>query len=89
MPKSAAERQREYRARRPENNDKRLNLWISATANLALNRLAAHQGITKTEALEQLILEADDQVLQTLELDTPEWDEYFERPRRLRSNGRR
>ena len=25
MPKSAAERQREYRARRPENNDQRLS----------------------------------------------------------------
>jgi hypothetical protein len=75
--KSAAERQRDYRARRPQNNDRRLNLWISATADLALQRWAAHHGLTKQQALEKLAIEADAEVLETMEPDTPEWDRYF------------
>lgn len=78
MSKSGAERQRAYRARRPQNNDRRINLWISATADLALNRWAAHQGLTKQQALEKLAIEADELVLRTMEPDTPEWDGYFQ-----------
>lgn len=77
MSKSNAERQRQYRARRPDDNERRLNTWITVTANLALERLAHYRGCSKREVLEQLVVAADESVIQTLELDTPEWDAYF------------
>ncbi len=89
MSKSTAERQREYRARRPENDDRRLNTWISAKADLALERLARHNGQSKRETLERLVLDADEQVLKTLDLDTPEWDQYFASRAQLLRNAKR
>lgn len=77
MSKSNAERQRQYRARRPDDKERRLNTWITVTANLALERLARYRGCSKREVLEQLVVAADESVIQTLELDTPEWDAYF------------
>lgn len=60
MAKTAAERQREYRARRNEGEgERRLNTWVTAGADLALERLAGHYGLTKRAMLELLILEAD------------------------------
>ncbi len=62
MAKSAAERQREYRARRPfagENGERQINTWVSTGAALALKRLARHYGITQREMLERLIFDAD------------------------------
>lgn len=82
MAKTNAERQKEYRKNRqtsgPDNNGERqLNTWISTSADLALARLANRYSVTKKEILEKFILAEDAEVLKTLKLDTPEWDEYF------------
>jgi hypothetical protein len=77
MAKSAAERQREYRQRRPfagqdGNGERRINTWVSTGAALALQRLARHHGVTQREMLERLVLDADRQVcagLSDTELD--------------------
>ena len=36
--------------------------------------------VTMRQILERLIIEADNQIVATLELDSAEWDEYFQRP---------
>lgn len=78
MAKTVAERQTAYRARRHEGEgDRRLNTWIRSAADLALERLARRYGVTKREMIERLASAADDEVLRTLVLDTPEWDAYF------------
>lgn len=80
--KSPAQRQAEYRKARafagPDGNgERRLNTWISTGASLALARLASRYGVTKREALERLLSEADNQITATLEPDSPEWAAYF------------
>lgn len=78
MAKTATERQARYRASRNEGDgDYRLNTWISTSASLALARLARHEGVTKRALLERLVIEADRCVLNSLEPDAPEWNEYF------------
>ena len=78
MPKTSAERQAAYRSRRNDGDgDRRLNTWISTQAAFALARLARHQRISQRAILEQLVLTADQAILDTLDLDTPEWDHYF------------
>lgn len=82
MAKTPAQRQAAYRARRPYagkngNGERRLNLWIDTSSSLALDRLVRRYGVTKREFLEKMILEADEAILRTLDLDTPEWDRYF------------
>lgn len=78
MGKSNAERQAAYRARRHlGEGDRRLNTWISVPADLALERLARRSGITKRAMIERLALAEDERIRQTLELDSPAWDEYF------------
>lgn len=78
MAKSVEQRQREYRARRTEGEGvHRLNTWIATGANLALERLSRSYGVTKRAMIERLVVDADDAVLKTLELDTAEWDQYF------------
>lgn len=80
MAKTAAQRQAEYRARRPDagdNGERRINLWIGTGAALALKRLARRDGVTKQEILERLLVAEDDRILNTIVTDSPEWDEYF------------
>jgi hypothetical protein len=78
MAKTAAQRQAEYRSRRYDGDgDYRINTWVTSTTNCALNRLARRHGATKRQILERLICNADDAILKTLELDTPEWNTYF------------
>lgn len=82
MTKTAAQRQADYRARRPlqgkdGNGEQRLNTWIDTRAHLALTRLAARYCVTKRELLERLINNEDQRILATIELDSPEWDRYF------------
>jgi len=80
--KTSAERQADYRARRATagedgNGDRRLDVWVSTGANLALERLACRHKLTKREMLERLITQADDAITRKLEPDTPKWDSYF------------
>ncbi len=78
MAKTAAQRQAHYRARRNDGNgDRRINTWVTTATDFALDRLARHHGITRRTMLERLIAKADDAILYTLDLDTPEWDIYF------------
>lgn len=80
MTKTLAERQAEYRKRRPtsgDNGERRINTWVTTHAYLALNRLATRNGITKRAMLENLIQEADHKLLSSLDPDSKEWDEYF------------
>jgi hypothetical protein len=83
MPKTTAQRQAIYRARRPfagtdGNGEKRLNLWFSTHANLALERLAHHYCVTKREFIERLLTLEDERILSTIILDSPEWHNYFQ-----------
>jgi hypothetical protein len=77
MAKTAAERQAAYRSRRDGGEgDRRLNTWVSCKTHFALNRLANRYGVTRREMFERLICDADDAILKTIELDSPEWDIY-------------
>lgn len=79
MAKTAAERQREYRARRPEagdNGERRLNTWISTRASLGLDRLAARYGVTKREMIEKLVIAEDEKLLSEMEPDSAEFEAY-------------
>jgi len=72
---TAMERQRAYRARRStagDNGERRLQAWVTTKADLALDRLARHHGVTRRAMLEKLILEADDSITRGLD------DEAFE-----------
>jgi len=72
---TATERQRAYRARRStagDNGERRLQAWVTTKADLALDRLARHHGITRRAMLERLIIEADDSITRGLD------DEAFE-----------
>lgn len=78
MAKTSAQRQAAYRSRRNLGEGvRRLNSWISIPAYCALQRLARHQGLSQRAALEQILLKIDDEVIETLETNTPEWDRYF------------
>jgi hypothetical protein len=78
MAKTATQRQSEYRARRDDGEgERRINTWVTIKAHFALNRLARRQGVTRRQILEQLICDADAAIVQSLELDTPEWDTYY------------
>jgi hypothetical protein len=84
MAKTAAQRQAAYRTRRPYagedgNGERRLNLWISTRTALAIDRLARRYGVTKRDIIERLVLAEDDRLIATLDMDLPEWDQYFSR----------
>mgnify|MGYP001343416867 FL=1 len=82
MAKTAAQRQAAYRARRPHagedgNGERRLNLWVSTHTDLAIERLARRYCVTKREIVERLVIAVDDRNIATLDIDAPEWDQYF------------
>ena len=78
MAMTAAERQSAYRSRRNDGDgDRRINTWVSTNTHFALIRLSKHYSVTKKELLERLMFEADDAILKSLEMDTPEWDAYL------------
>jgi hypothetical protein len=84
MPKTAAQRQAAYRARRPfagqdRNGQRRINLWINTQADLALERLARRYCVTKQQMIERLLTAEDDRLLAAIELDSDEWKAYFNR----------
>lgn len=78
MAKTPAQRQAAYRSRRNLGEGiQRLNTWISIPAFCALQRLARHQGMSQRAVIEQMLFKIDDEVIETLKSDTPEWDRYF------------
>lgn len=91
MTKTAAQRQANYRKRRPEagdNGERRINTWVTTATSLALKRMARHHHVTQREILEDLILAADQQIIDTLgNYDSEQWIEYFRAQNQpLRSN---
>lgn len=81
MAKTTAQRQAEFRARRPmagDNGERRLSLWVSTSAALALDRLVRRYRVTKREMIERLIKIEDDGIIGDIDLNSVEWDEYFE-----------
>jgi hypothetical protein len=80
MPKTSAERQAAYRARRPmvgSSGERRLNTWVSTGTHLALERIALRDGVTQRAVLERLIRIEDDRILAGLAPETPEWLAYL------------
>jgi hypothetical protein len=78
MAKTNSERQAEYRARRNQGEgERRINTWVSVSADLALKRLANRYGVTKRTMIERLVIAEDERIIKTLELDSQEWDDYF------------
>jgi len=80
--KTNAERQREYRRRRstagPDGNgERKINTWVPTGSALALERLARRYGITRREMLMRLITDADNEIMNQLDIDSPQWGEYF------------
>lgn len=78
---SAAERQAVYRTRRStagENGERRLNAWISTGAALALKRLAAYHGKTQRQILDDLLLDAEEGILQQLRNDEAAFNQFLE-----------
>ncbi|MNR60017.1 hypothetical protein D3C85_1814120 [compost metagenome] len=86
MAQTTAQRQAAYRARRATagkdgNGERRLDMWVSTEADLALTRLAHRYTVTKRQMLERLIARADDAIVRRLNLDSEQWDLYFNVPR--------
>ena len=82
MAKTPAQRQADYRARRPlagagGNGERRLNVWISTAADLALERLARRDAVTQREILQRLVIAEDDRITHALDPDSPQWQAYF------------
>jgi hypothetical protein len=84
MAKTTAERQAAYRASRDTagvdgNGQRRVSMWLSTGAALAMARLACRYGVTQRELVENMLLAEDDRVLASMTIDTLEWDTYFAR----------
>lgn len=82
MGQSVKERQAKYRASRASagetgNGERRLSMWVTTEAQLALERLAKHEKKTMRAVLERLVVEADEANLQHLGEDAPQWGAYF------------
>jgi hypothetical protein len=86
MAQTTAQRQAAWRARRATagkdgNGERRLDMWVSTEADLALARLARRSAVTKRLILEQLIVRADGAIVRRLDPDSEQWDLYFKAPR--------
>lgn len=86
MAKSSAERQAAYRARQDSegadgNGQRRVSMWLSTGAALALARLARRYGVTQRVFVENILFAEDERVLATMTIDTAEWESYFARKR--------
>jgi hypothetical protein len=82
MAQTTAQRQAAWLARRATagkdgNGERRLDMWISTEADLALARLARRYAVTKRQMLERLITRADDAIVRRLDPDSTQWDTYF------------
>ncbi|HDN4557791.1 TPA: hypothetical protein P1124_004548 [Salmonella enterica subsp. enterica serovar Birkenhead] len=75
-----AERQKQYRDnmfKRGDNGDLRINTFVTSSAGFALGRLSRHYGLTKRQVLELLITNADNSLTKNWDVDSPEWDKYY------------
>ena len=74
---STTERQRKYRESRNKAAEGRIASYVSMESITALARLARHNECSKRDVLESLIRDADDEVAQSLGMDSPERDKYY------------
>jgi uncharacterized protein YhjY with autotransporter beta-barrel domain len=86
MAKTTAERQAAYRERQDSggvdgNGQRRVSMWLSTEAALALRRLSSRYGVTQRELVANMLLAEDERILATMKIDTTEWDSYFARQR--------
>jgi hypothetical protein len=86
MAQTIAQRQAAWRARRATagkdgNGERRLDMWVSTEADLALARLARRYAVTRRQMLERLVMRADDAIVRRLDPDSEQWDLYFNAPR--------
>jgi hypothetical protein len=91
MAKTAAQRQAAYRARSHHaghdgNGERRLSVWVGISTWLAIARLARRYAVTRRALIERLVLEEEERALAAIELDSPQWNEYFDN-KPLRHNG--
>jgi hypothetical protein len=81
MAQTAAQRQAAYRKRRPtagKNGERRLNTWISTGAALALKRLAAYHGTVQRQILEQMLLDAEGEIMEALRGNEDELQRFLD-----------
>lgn len=70
MATTSAQRQAQYRQRRAEsgeNGERRISMWVSTAAALALKRLARHNGITQRQVIEMFVIAADERIMRDLD----------------------
>ena len=82
MAQTTAQRQAAFRARRATagndgNGERRLDMWVTTEADLALARLALRYALTKREMLERLVVRAEAAIVRRLDPDSEQWDSYF------------
>ena len=82
MPKSPAQRQKEYREKRqfagPDGNGERqVKAWISTGSYLAFKRIANRYGVTQQALLQWLIADEEARILQTIGTDDAEREKYL------------
>lgn len=76
--KTAAQRQAARRKRlRAQENQRRLNVWVDASACNAIRRMARRDAVTQSQCLKRLLHQAEDRIIATLDLGSPEWKAYF------------
>ena len=76
--KTNAEIQADYRNSRSlagDTGEQRINTWVSTGAKLALKRLSLRSNVSQRETLEQLIIQADDEMQKGL--SDSEFDVYL------------
>ncbi len=76
--KTNAQIQADYRNSRSlagDTGEQRINTWVSTAAKLALKRLSLRSNISQRKILEQLIIQADEEIQKGL--SDSEFDVYF------------
>lgn len=80
MAKSNSERQKQYRDsrfNRGELGESRINTFVTFESANNLKRLSVYYNLSKRQILELLINTANQKLIDNLEIDSPEWNKYF------------
>ena len=92
MAKTPAQRQAEFRSKRLTagaygDGQRQLNTWLDTGTALALERIARRDSVTKRQVLERLIRQEDQRILQTVEFNSKDWNNYINAPSVTQSQG--
>lgn len=82
MAKTPAERQKEFRAKRPfagpdGNGQRQVRAWINTGSYLALKRIANRYGVTQRELLQRLLADEEARILKIIGKDDAEREKYL------------